>query len=128
MSFMLLPRSFVSPYELTKVTDTRNINIVNFAAGGVATPADAAIMVQLGMDRVFVGSGMFKSENPAACTTVIVRATKHYKDPKVLMEGSPVSFRNHDGGEYSYEGCVPPKKQLHKATETQMHGSSWERN
>lgn len=62
--------------------------VVNFAAGGVATPADAALMMQLGCDGVFVGSGIFKSGNPAQRAKAIVQAVTHYKDPKVLAECS----------------------------------------
>merc|ERR1740124_1818170 len=78
-----------APYELVKyVADNGKLPVVNFAAGGVATPADAALMMQLGMDGVFVGSGIFKSEDPAARAAAIVRAVTHFKDPKVLMEVS----------------------------------------
>jgi len=131
-----------APYELVKyVADNGKLPVVNFAAGGVATPADAALMMQLGMDGVFVGSGIFKSENPAARAAAIVRATTHYNDPKILMEvstglgpamvgisdikGDPVNFRDREGGSYTYDGKVPPKRELHGATETQMYGSSW---
>lgn len=62
--------------------------VVNFAAGGVATPADAALMMQLGMDGVFVGSGIFKSANPAQRARAIVLAVSHYRDAKVLAEVS----------------------------------------
>merc|ERR1719261_1344768 len=62
--------------------------VVNFAADGVATPADAALMMQLGVDGVFVGSGIFKSSNPELRARAIVQATTHYKDPKVLMDVS----------------------------------------
>jgi len=62
--------------------------VVNFAAGGVATPADAALMMQLGMDGVFVGSGIFKSENPSKRAKAIVRAVTHFNDPKILAEVS----------------------------------------
>lgn len=62
--------------------------VVNFAAGGVATPADAALMMQLGCDGVFVGSGIFKSGDPRARARAIVQATTHFKDPKVLAEVS----------------------------------------
>merc|ERR1719331_613795 len=62
--------------------------VVNFAAGGVATPADAALMMQLGVDGVFVGSGIFKSTNPEKRAKAIVEATTHYNDPKVLAEVS----------------------------------------
>merc|ERR1719155_419381 len=62
--------------------------VVNFAAGGVATPADAALCMQLGVDGVFVGSGIFKSTEPEKRARAIVRAVLHYKDPKVLAEVS----------------------------------------
>jgi pyridoxal biosynthesis lyase PdxS len=62
--------------------------VVNFAAGGVATPADAALMMQLGVDGVFVGSGIFKSGNPAKRAAAIVQAVTHYKDPNVLASVS----------------------------------------
>jgi pyridoxal 5'-phosphate synthase pdxS subunit len=64
------------------------MTVVNFAAGGVATPADAALMMQLGVDGVFVGSGIFKSGNPAARAKAIVKAVTHYNDPKILAEVS----------------------------------------
>eukprot|EP00520_Triparma_pacifica_P018975 CAMPEP_0118643802 /NCGR_PEP_ID=MMETSP0785-20121206/6586_1 /TAXON_ID=91992 /ORGANISM="Bolidomonas pacifica, Strain CCMP 1866" /LENGTH=327 /DNA_ID=CAMNT_0006535491 /DNA_START=6 /DNA_END=989 /DNA_ORIENTATION=+ len=132
-----------APYELVKeVAKTGKLPVVNFAAGGVATPADAALMMQLGMDGVFVGSGIFKSSNPEARAAAIVKAVTHYKDPKVLMEvstglgpamvgisdikGDPVNFRDREGGEFSYDGHVPKKRKLHGKTETQMYGSSWE--
>jgi pyridoxal 5'-phosphate synthase pdxS subunit len=60
--------------------------VVNFAAGGVATPADAALMMQLGVDGVFVGSGIFKSGDPAKRADAIVKAVTHYQDPKRLAE------------------------------------------
>ncbi len=78
-----------SPLEL--VIETRalgSLPVVNFAAGGIATPADAALMMQLGMDGVFVGSGIFKSGNPARRAAAIVRATTHYRDPQILAEVS----------------------------------------
>jgi pyridoxal 5'-phosphate synthase pdxS subunit len=62
--------------------------VVNFAAGGIATPADAALMMQLGCDGIFVGSGIFKSSDPARRAKAIVEATTHYKDPKVIAEAS----------------------------------------
>lgn len=62
--------------------------MVNFAAGGVATPADAALMMQLGADGVFVGSGIFKSDNPEGYARAIVEATAHYDDPEVIAEVS----------------------------------------
>jgi pyridoxal 5'-phosphate synthase pdxS subunit len=131
-----------APYELVaQVAATGKLPVVNFAAGGVATPADAALMMQLGMDGVFVGSGIFKSANPEARAKAIVQAVTHFKDPKVLMEvstglgpamvgisdikGDPINFRDREGGEHTYEGRVPPKISLHGPTETQMYGSSW---
>jgi pyridoxal 5'-phosphate synthase pdxS subunit len=78
-----------APYELVaEVARTGRLPVVNFAAGGIATPADAALMMQLGVDGVFVGSGIFKSADPAARAKAIVQATTHFKDPKVLAEVS----------------------------------------
>ena len=75
------------PYELVlKVHDTGRLPVVNFAAGGVATPADAALMMQLGAEGVFVGSGIFKSGNPAKRAAAIVKAVTNYKDAKMLAE------------------------------------------
>jgi pyridoxal 5'-phosphate synthase pdxS subunit len=78
-----------APFELVKETaKAGRLPVVNFAAGGVATPADAALMMQLGVDGVFVGSGIFKSGNPAARAKAIVKAVTHYNDPKILAEVS----------------------------------------
>jgi pyridoxal 5'-phosphate synthase pdxS subunit len=78
-----------APYHLVKETaKLGRLPVVNFAAGGVATPADAALMMQLGMDGVFVGSGIFKAENPAKRARAIVEAVTHFKNPKVLAECS----------------------------------------
>jgi len=78
-----------APYELVaEVARTGRLPVVNFAAGGIATPADAALMMQLGVDGVFVGSGIFKSSNPAVRAKAIVQATTHYKDAKLLAEVS----------------------------------------
>merc|ERR1711997_1301342 len=78
-----------APYELVKyVADHGKLPVVNFAAGGVATPADAALMMQLGVDGVFVGSGIFKSGDPARRAKAIVEATTHYNNPKKLAEVS----------------------------------------
>lgn len=75
------------PYELVlKVHDTGRLPVVNFAAGGVATPADAAVMMQLGAEGVFVGSGIFKSGNPKKRADAIVKAVTNYKDAKMLAE------------------------------------------
>ena len=76
-------------YELLKkVRDLGKLPVVNFAAGGIATPADAALMMQLGMDGVFVGSGIFKSSDPEKRARAIVQAVTHYNDAKVLAEVS----------------------------------------
>ena len=131
-----------APYELVKyVADNGKLPVVNFAAGGVATPADAALMMQLGLDGVFVGSGIFKSHNPEARARAIVQAVTHFNDPKVIMDVStglgpamvgisdiaadPVNFRDREGGEFIYAGKVPPKRDVHGKTEIQMYGSSW---
>ncbi len=77
------------PVELVKKTrDLGRLSVVNFAAGGIATPADAALMMQLGCDGVFVGSGIFKSSNPETLARAIVEATTHYNNPKILAEVS----------------------------------------
>jgi pyridoxal 5'-phosphate synthase pdxS subunit len=78
-----------APFEiLTEVARTGRLPVVNFAAGGIATPADAALMMQLGVDGVFVGSGIFKSADPAARAKAIVQATTHYKDAKIIADVS----------------------------------------
>jgi pyridoxal 5'-phosphate synthase pdxS subunit len=78
-----------APFELVvEVHKTGKLPVVNFAAGGVATPADAALMMQLGAEGVFVGSGIFKSSNPEVRARAIVRATTHYKDPGIVAEVS----------------------------------------
>jgi pyridoxal 5'-phosphate synthase pdxS subunit len=84
---MAYAKSIGAPYELVK--DTRELGrlpVVNFAAGGIATPADAALMMQLGVDGVFVGSGIFKSGDPARRGKAIVEAVTHFEDPDVLAE------------------------------------------
>ena len=127
-----------APYDLVKeVAVTGRLPVVNFAAGGVATPADAALMMQLGMDGVFVGSGIFKSGNAEARAKAIVQAVTHYKDPKILadlstglgqamvgitdLHNDPVNFRDREGG----GDGVPKKRKLTGHTETQLYGSSW---
>jgi pyridoxal 5'-phosphate synthase pdxS subunit len=78
-----------APFELlAEVARSGRLPVVNFAAGGIATPADAALMMQLGVDGVFVGSGIFKSSNPAARAKAIVQATTHYQDAKLIAEVS----------------------------------------
>ncbi len=75
------------PYELIKyVAENKKLPVVNFAAGGVATPADAALMMQLGAEGVFVGSGIFKSGNPAKRAAAIVKAVTNYNNPEILAE------------------------------------------
>jgi pyridoxal 5'-phosphate synthase pdxS subunit len=86
---MSFSKEIGAPYEL--VLETRELGrlpVVNFAAGGIATPADAALMMQLGVDGVFVGSGIFKSGNPAKRAAAIVKATTHYQDAHILAEVS----------------------------------------
>jgi pyridoxal 5'-phosphate synthase pdxS subunit len=89
-----------APYELVRdVAAEGRLPVVNFAAGGIATPADAALMMQLGVDGVFVGSGIFKSEDPARAAHAIVRATTHHDDPAILAEvsrglGAPMRGRS----------------------------------
>jgi len=124
-----------APYDLVKeVARLKRLPVVNFAAGGVATPADAAMMMQLGMDGVFVGSGIFKSSNSEKRAKAIVQAVTHYNNPKILAEVSrclgpamvgisdigadPVNFRDREG--------AAGKKNLTGPTETQLYGSSWE--
>lgn len=78
-----------APFELVvEVHKAGKLPVVNFAAGGVATPADAALMMQLGADGVFVGSGIFKSSNPEVRAKAIVEATTHFQDPKIIAEVS----------------------------------------
>ncbi|MDI9438059.1 MAG: pyridoxal 5'-phosphate synthase lyase subunit PdxS [Euryarchaeota archaeon] len=82
-------REIEAPLELVKETQKQGrLPVVNFAAGGVATPADAALMMQLGADGVFVGSGIFKSEKPELVAQAIVEATTHYNDAEVLVNVS----------------------------------------
>lgn len=84
---MTYAKNIGAPFELVKeVHATGKLPVVNFAAGGVATPADAALMMQLGVDGVFVGSGIFKSGDPAKRATAIVKAVTHYNEPKILAE------------------------------------------
>jgi pyridoxal 5'-phosphate synthase pdxS subunit len=78
-----------APYSLVEyVSQNGKLPVVNFAAGGIATPADAALMMQLGCDGIFVGSGIFKSSDPEKRASAIVRAVHYYDDPKVLAEVS----------------------------------------
>jgi len=86
---MAYAKEIGAPFELVMdLHKTGKLPVVNFAAGGIATPADAALMMQLGVDGVFVGSGIFKSSNPSARAKAIVKATTHYQDPKIIAEVS----------------------------------------
>jgi pyridoxal 5'-phosphate synthase pdxS subunit len=86
---MTLAKNLQAPYELVvKVAKEGKLPVPNFAAGGIATPADAALMMQLGAESVFVGSGIFKSDEPAKRAHAIVLATTHYQDAKLLAEVS----------------------------------------
>jgi pyridoxal 5'-phosphate synthase pdxS subunit len=82
-------KSLGAPYDLVRlVASTGRLPVPNFAAGGIATPADAALMMSLGAEAVFVGSGIFKSSDPAARARAIVKATTHYQDAKAVAEAS----------------------------------------
>lgn len=84
---MTFAKDLGAPYDvLLQIREAGKLPVVNFAAGGVATPADAALMMQLGADGVFVGSGIFKSDNPAKFAKAIVEATTHYQDYKLIAE------------------------------------------
>ncbi|WP_206811291.1 pyridoxal 5'-phosphate synthase lyase subunit PdxS [Paradesulfitobacterium ferrireducens] len=86
---MTAAKNMGAPYDLVLyVAEHGKLPVVNFAAGGISTPADAALMMQLGVDGVFVGSGIFKSSDPKARAKAIVLATTHYNDPKTLAEVS----------------------------------------
>jgi len=86
---MALAKEMGAPFALVAgVHETRKLPVVNFAAGGVATPADAALMMQLGAEGVFVGSGIFKSTDPEARAKAIVRATTHFQEPEIIAEVS----------------------------------------
>ncbi len=99
---------------LRQVRDLGRLPVVNFAAGGIATPADAALMMQLGCDGIFVGSGIFKSADPARRARAIVMATTHYNDPKVLADVS------HDLGE-----AMPGLEIATIAQEQRMQERGW---
>ena len=97
---MTYAKNIGAPYELVKETrELGRLPVVNFAAGGIATPADAALMMQLGVDGVFVGSGIFKSGDPAKRGAAIVKAVTHFDNPEILAEisrnlGEPMVGRN----------------------------------
>jgi len=84
---MAAAKNMGAPYDLVLyIAENGKLPVVNFAAGGIATPADAALMMHLGCDGIFVGSGIFKSGDPRARAKAIVLATTHYKDAKMLAE------------------------------------------
>ena len=86
---MTTAKEMQAPFELVKyVAEQGELPVINFAAGGIATPADAAMMMQLGCDGVFVGSGIFKSGDPEKRARAIVKATAHYDDPAIIAEVS----------------------------------------
>ena len=86
---MAAARDLKAPYELVReVHETGKLPVVNFAAGGIASPADAALMMQLGVDGVFVGSGIFKSQQPELMASAIVKATTNYNNPDIIAEVS----------------------------------------
>jgi pyridoxal 5'-phosphate synthase pdxS subunit len=86
---MAYAKQIGAPYELVAETASLGrLPVVNFAAGGIATPADAALMMQLGMDGVFVGSGIFKSADPAKRAHAIVQAVTHHDNPDILAQVS----------------------------------------
>lgn len=86
---MTMARDMGAPYELLlSLREHGKLPVPNFAAGGIATPADAALCMQLGAETVFVGSGIFKSDNPEKFAKAIVKATAHYNDPKIVLEAS----------------------------------------
>ena len=86
---MATARDLQAPFELIEqIHDSGKLPVVNFAAGGIATPADAALMMQIGVEGGFVGSGIFKSDNPEMMAKAIVKATTHFADPNILAEVS----------------------------------------
>jgi pyridoxal 5'-phosphate synthase pdxS subunit len=86
---MATARDLKAPFELVQeIHETGKLPVVNFAAGGIASPADAALMMQIGVEGVFVGSGIFKSSNPSLMAEAIVKATTHYEDPGIIAEVS----------------------------------------
>jgi pyridoxal 5'-phosphate synthase pdxS subunit len=105
-------REIESPLELVKLTAKEGrLPVVNFAAGGVASPADAALMMQLGSDGVFVGSGIFKSEQPSLVAKAIVEATTHFQDAELIAEVSTDLGKAMPGLEI---GNIPENEMLQK--------------
>lgn len=107
---MAIAKNMQAPYDLVKyVHKNGKLPVPNFSAGGVATPADAALMVQLGAESVFVGSGIFKSADPLKRAKAIVSAVTYYNDPKILAEvsedlGEPMTGINCDFEKFSQRG------------------------
>jgi len=109
---MAAAKELQAPYELVKeVHDLGRLPVVNFAAGGIATPSDAALMMQLGAEGVFVGSGIFKSENPEKMAKAIVKATTHYRDAAIIAEVSRGTGNAMKGLEI---GAIPENEILSK--------------
>jgi pyridoxal 5'-phosphate synthase pdxS subunit len=109
---MAIAKELNAPFELIlELHKTGKLPVVNFAAGGIATPADAALMMQLGAEGVFVGSGIFKSSDPARRAHAIVKATTHYQDPVVIAEVSEALGEAMPGLEI---GQISPEKLLAK--------------
>ena len=107
---MAYAKEIGAPYELVEETASLGkLPVVNFAAGGIATPADAVLMMQLGVDGVFVGSGIFKSADPARRARAIVQAVTHYNDPHILAEVSRGLGEAMPGLEI---GTIPPAEQM----------------
>jgi pyridoxal 5'-phosphate synthase pdxS subunit len=107
---MAAAKELLAPYDLVvEVARTGKLPVVNFSAGGIATPADAAMMMQLGADGVFVGSGIFKSENPAERAHAIVEATTHFDDPELIARvsrGLGEAMRGLEIGEIAKENLI----------------------
>jgi pyridoxal 5'-phosphate synthase pdxS subunit len=109
---MAAAKEMGAPFELVEeVHRTGKLPVVNFAAGGIATPADAALMMQLGAEGLFVGSGIFKSSDPEVRAKAIVKATTHYKDAKIIAEVSRGLGEAMRGQEISQ---IPPEELLAK--------------
>jgi len=106
---MTVAKEMGAPYELVlNVHETGKLPVVNFSAGGISTPADAAMIMQLGADGIFVGSGIFKSENPMKMAKAIVEATTHYNDPEILAKVS----KGLGSAMYGLELSKIPKEEL----------------
>ena len=107
---MAFAKEIGAPYELVcLVAEDGKLPVVNFAAGGIATPADAALMMQLGSEGIFVGSGIFKSSDPEKMARAIVKATAHYDDPEALAQVSEGLGKAMEGMEISE---IPPENLL----------------